>query len=638
MRRIARFTVLAVALGGLAVAAPAASATADTTVALPMSSFQDIAVDAVHGHVFLTGGDATGVVARNLDGSAATTLTNEAGAFGLALSDDSSTLYVGLGTTDAVAAIDTATLTETARYATGASTCPALVAVTGTSVWFGYGCGATWQGGVGVVDLSGDTPAVTLARQGTAQFYVSPFVAAAGDHLVVGERGSAPSTLYSYPVTGATLGTPATTSISGDMDDMAVTPDHADVILAEGSPYYHPRYKVSDLSADGQYGTNNPYPNSVATAGEFVAAGLYAAGTTDVTIYRSDGISVRAYDFADQLETRGLAFTPDGATLYAVGGAYSSSRTLHVLHDPTKYASTLALTKPSSAHINVAYTITGTLSSTTTIPAGAVIHVTRKSPYDTVALPNVTTGSNGAFSVTNKVSRRGVYTYTFTFDGDATHAGVTKPLGVQVIGLTPSITVTANAATYNYHATATVTAHLGTTHTNRTLRISATPYLLGATVLKTGAVNSSGNLTASSVVTRRTAFSAYFAGDDTYEPRTVVRTVLVKAALSETLLGYYATSGSYRLYHTSVDPTLRVGVTPNRYGTCVAFTAQRYVSGAWQPAATQACFRLDSTSHVEAFLYGTHPVGIPYRMQATFAGDTSNVKTVGGWVYFKFTS
>ena len=69
-----------------------------------------------------------------------------------------------------------------------------------------------------------------------------------------------------------------------------------------------------------------------------------------------------------------------------------------------------------------------------------------------------------------------------------------------------------------------VTAHLGTTHTNRSLTITATSG--GSTVtVASGQVDSAGNLKATFQPTSTTTYRATFAGDDWYAPATAERTV-----------------------------------------------------------------------------------------------------------------
>jgi hypothetical protein len=637
VRRTAFFAMLAAVLGGAVVAAHAASA-ADPNVTLPMTSFSDILVDSAHGHVFLTGGGSTGLVVRDLNGGAVTVLDNQPGANGLALSADGSVLYVALNQGDAISAIDTTTLAETARYETGASICPASLAVSGTSVWFGYGCGST---GIGVLDLSGDTPVVTLAK--ATDYSGAPVVVTAGTHLVAGERGSSPWTMHSYPVDGTTLGTAVTLGMTGSLRDFAATADGAGIVVASTSPYNHPRYRVSDLSADGVYGTSNAFPNAAATTAGFVAAGIDAPYDPDIKVYTDGGTLFRSYDFGSQddiLQEGGLAFGADG-TLYAVTGDYSgSARHLRVLRDATKDATSMALTKPSTAKINTAFSVTGSLTASNggAVPAGGVVHVSRSSTYGTATRPDVTTNGSGGFTITDTVAKRGTYTYTVTYAGDAAHASAQNTVAVRVLGLVPSLTIATNAASYHYRQAATVTAHLGGTHTNRTVQLKVTPYGAAAVGLKTGTVNSSGYLTASYAVTRRTTFSAVFGGDDIWEPRTVTRTVTAYASVLGQQRGYYTTSGAYRVYHASVDPLIGVSVAPNHGGQCMTFLLQQYYSGAWHNALSNSCIRLDASSFTVAQLSGTHAVGAIGRIRATLPGDAYNLRTDGAWLYLRFTT
>jgi hypothetical protein len=641
VRRTARSAVLAVALGGLTVVtAPAASA-ADASVAVPMTSFRDVLVDSAHSHVFLTGGGSTGLVVRDLAGGAVTVVSNQPGASGLALSADGTRLYVGLDQGDAISAIDTTTLTEAARYPTGTSTCPSSIAVSGTSVWFGYGCPSGGSSaGIGVLDLSGETPAVTLAK--ATGFSGRPTVVMAGTHLVAGESGISSWDLRSYPADGTTLGTAVTRRIDGFLNDLAATPDGADVVVACGSPYYHPRYRVSDLAADGVYGTNNPYPNAAATTAGFVAAGLQASYDSDVNIYTDGGTLFRSYDFGSYtlLQAGGLAFGADG-TVYAVtGNYYESTLRLRVLREATKYATSMTLTKPATAKINTAFSLTGSLTAAGggAIPAGAVVHVSRSSTYGTATRPNVTTDANGGFAITDTVAKRGTYTYTVTYDGDATHTSAQRSLAFAVTGLIPTLTISTNSSWYRYRQTATVTAHLGGTHTNRTLQLKVTPYGAAPVGLKTGVVDGNGYLSASYAVTRRTTFSAVFGGDDIWEPRTVTRTVTAYAYVGSSLGGYYTTSGAYRVYHTSADPVVYASVAPSHAGQCMSFLLQQYYSSAWHNVLSNSCIALDSSSRTAAVITGSPGAGTIGRVRATFPGDAYNLRTDGAWLYLKFTA
>ncbi len=97
----------------------------------------------------------------------------------------------------------------------------------------------------------------------------------------------------------------------------------------------------------------------------------------------------------------------------------------------------ITMTKPLVATTHIAYTVSGSIGSG--VGAGATIHVTRSSTYGSVALPDVTTTTGGAFSIPDTVTKGGTYTYTATYDGNTEFAGTSKALSFAVTGLTPSL-------------------------------------------------------------------------------------------------------------------------------------------------------------------------------------------------------
>src|SRR6516162_11696987 len=110
--------VLAAALG--LAAAPAGIARADVVAQLPIQNEYQIVADTAHGHLFISqrsfSSSDDSILVTDLDGNPVTTISGENGVEGLALSPDGTTLYAALTTGDAVSAISTTTLQETARY------------------------------------------------------------------------------------------------------------------------------------------------------------------------------------------------------------------------------------------------------------------------------------------------------------------------------------------------------------------------------------------------------------------------------------------------------------------------------------------------------------------------------------------
>jgi hypothetical protein len=627
---------------GLVTVAPAANATTDTAIAVPLSQFVDLVVDDAHGHVFLSGGASDGIVVRDLEGGAVATVPNEPGAWQMALSYDASTLFVALRTENAISAIDTTTLTETARYSVGAA-CPSSVAFASGKIWFGYGCDPSGTN-VGVVDPTPATPTVTLGVLPHNAVYYPEVLSTPSKPglLVIADLGVSPGLIQLADVSTGTAVLGVSRTDAEPARDLALSPDGARIITPDGHVYL-----TSDLSADGSYPNNDSHPMGYAAGPNGLAAQSELGWSgKDIFVSRADRTVVRSYETggccnqgqSGSVASAGLAFSGDGTHLYAVTTDYLGNTVqLRVLHDPAVGLSAIVLTKPSTASINHAFSIAGKIGSLVAIPAGTVVTIQRDSTYGTVNLPSRVTGSGGTFTISDTVTKRGTYGYRATYVGDADHLGTTTRILMNVLGLATTVSITTSAGPYNYGAKPLVVAHLGATKV-RVLSIYAQPYGGTKSRLKTGTVDSHGNVSVAYTMTRRTTFTATFAGDDTYEPRSYAKAFTSRAKVVSWIYGAYATSGAYKLVHASVDPSLLVAVSPNNAGACVSYLAQRYYSGAWHNAATLSCDYLDGTSHGGATYYTNVPAGTRFRMRATFSGSALNVATQGTWQYGKFTS
>ncbi|HEU5109389.1 MAG TPA: hypothetical protein VFT95_12680, partial [Micromonosporaceae bacterium] len=205
MRRGALVGAVVVATAVSVVGAPAASAAPE----LPLSGFGDVVVDSVRQWVFVSGGGSSnGVVVTDFSGRVRKTIANQPGADGLELSADGTRLFVALSAGDAVSVIDTSTLQETARYATGAGSCPTHLARTGNLVWFGYGCeDGNWSGKIGKLDPAAAEP-VSGEQQGAARFQRAPLLASSGAEggpLVAGQLALSLSMVQVYSVSEGAL-------------------------------------------------------------------------------------------------------------------------------------------------------------------------------------------------------------------------------------------------------------------------------------------------------------------------------------------------------------------------------------------------------------------------------------------------
>jgi sugar lactone lactonase YvrE len=320
---------------------------------LPLPGFADIAVNGEH--VFISGGpQSSEIVVTDLAGTVVARIAGQGGASGLALNRDGSTLYAALTGAGAVAAIDTGTLAERARYATG--TCPVHLAVT-DRVWFGYGCAGQRDNGIGSIDVTATAPIVRLNLHADVSYGRPPVLAAArdADLLSAGDEGSTPSAVHSYAQTadGAlrTLASGARGTVGENLEDLAVTPDGTKVYTASGFPSEIHAFALGDLTPRGQLVTG-AYPQAVTVSPD---GGLMASGSEGVlgsTVYlfeTRDGSRrpAIALDHDVSLQRDGLAWSPDNRTVFAVTvGRRDKALRLHTLPAPAPTAARPAAQPP----------------------------------------------------------------------------------------------------------------------------------------------------------------------------------------------------------------------------------------------------------------------------------------------------
>ncbi|MET8291190.1 Ig-like domain repeat protein [Streptomyces sp. NPDC005132] len=661
IRTLPAATALAVFFSSAALAVTsAAPALADSSTILPVESTGDVVVDGVHQRVFIS--DPTGgkVVATDYSGTVVGTVDSLPGVRGLELSADSGTLYAAVEDADAIVAIDTATATEAHRYATGDGTQPEYPALAGGKVWFGYA--GSGRGNIGSLDLSGGDPVVALKQDTTRTWSYAPILGSsvgAPGTIVAGAPEQSPVELAVFDVSSGSANRTAYAfdpGNSSNLSDLAVTPDGKDVITASGAPYKQEVFKLSDLSEDGSY-TTNPYPNAVDIAPNgTVAAGTFSWYDPDVHIFEP-GVStpVRQYDFpntggssgSDTLAASGLAWAPDAGKLFAVSYNDEDVYSLRVFDNPTKAETDLTATAPATATRAKSLDVTGKLTSDTAFPSGATVSVRRtdaESPSGKL-LGTATVGAAGSYSFADTPPAGGKVTYTVTYAGDDYHAGATATSTVNVTRTAATVTLNNNRKVYAYNSAVKFTAHLGTTYKNRTVAIYADPY--GADkpekLLKSGTVDSSGNLSVTLSLTRDTKLTAKFTGDTRYAPATATSTVGAQAKVSTALSGYYtsktAWSQTYRYFHKSKDPVYNTTMTPYP-GRKYKVEMQGYYQGAWRTTHS-GYLVLGSGGKDTLELTGTPPTGVRFRIRSSYidttSGDNVNSTTYGTWKYFIFT-
>jgi hypothetical protein len=460
--------VFAVAAGvAISVGVPATSAhAATTTVTLPITSYSHMLVDPAHQHLFITSGSgSTSILVTDYSGQTVATIGNEPGATGLALSPDGSTVYAALAGGDAVSAISTSTLAETARYATGTGTDPTYVAATSGKIWFSYDAAAA-QASIGSIDPSTSPATVTLsAAAGT--WTIPPVLAAtASGELVASEPGQSPNELATYDVSAGTAAVLAPQQFfteAGNFKSMAITPDGQDVVTASGSPYHQEIFKISDLSADGTYPTT-PYPNSVAIAADGTVAAGTTIGSNEVFMFAPGGSTpLNTITFTGdgiQLADDGVAVTPDDSLLFAITATIGSQQNpqLNIVPNPAQPAppaqdptSTAMTCSPNPDAIGHATTCTATVTDTAASPTtptgtvtfGASVNDGSFSASTCTLAPAATSGQAScsvSYTPSSTPQVPGSVTLSGAYTGDSSHA---SSAGTTVLTIpTPQATAT----------------------------------------------------------------------------------------------------------------------------------------------------------------------------------------------------
>ena len=454
-KRAIAATLAAVAGAAIPAVVTATSANAAiTVVTLPITNYSHMLIDPAHQHLFITSGSgSTSILVTNYSGQTVATIGNEPGASGLALSPDGSTVYAALADGDAVSAISTATLTETARYATGTGTEPTYVAATSGRIWFGYGAAA--QGGIGSINPSVSPATVTL-KAAAGFWYAAPVLAATpGGELVAGEPGQSPVQLASYDVSAGTATVLAPQKYlfeAANLGAMQITPDGQDVVLASGAPYEQEVFRISDLSADGTYPTT-PYPNSVSIAADGTVAAGTTIGSNEIFMFSPGSDTPENSIVLGWLELArdGTALTPDGKLLFAI--TLSKTPLLNIIANPEQAvpdpSGTTVTCTPGTVAVGQATSCTATVSDTATIdlkvPTGTVTFASGAtggsfSSSSCTLAPNGTTyQSTCSVSYTPGKVGSGSETITGSYGGDGSHD---PSSGQAALTVTPRATTT----------------------------------------------------------------------------------------------------------------------------------------------------------------------------------------------------
>ncbi|MFE6482570.1 YncE family protein [Streptomyces sp. NPDC057757] len=644
-RSISTATALAVLFSSAALSVVAAGPASAVTATF--GSPAGIVVDGTRQRVFV-GDDSNGrIVAVDYSGNRVDSVSGIDGIFDLALSDDGTTLYAAARVSHEIVAVDADTLDVVARYPVAASIGPLFVEFTGGKAWFSYEGQADGDGNLGSIDPSADPAgpdAVALGQlPGGAGTGITPHLdtdpSAPGLLAVAGSDfyDSAKNVLAVVDVSGATPQVTARQTGDhplGGVDDIDLVPGASQVLIDGASRHSY---------ADGTFTAAGAYP--AARGADIAPNGLIAQVNGDqVSVYRPNGTkAVRTYTG----DTSTIAWAPDSSRIFALVWS-ANGYTVKSLLDPSRSVPTLTVNAPASATRAKKLTVSGKISASVPIPAGARLAVTRTDLESTggKALPAATVKADGTYSFSDTPPAGGTVTYKVGYAGDAEHTAATASDKVTVSRAKPSLTLNKNGNVYDYGTDVAFTAHLGTTYKNRSVEIWANPF--GGDkpnkLVKTGKVNSSGDIGAWVDMTRDTEITAVFKGDARYAPRTVKVTAFARVKVSTAVSKHYKTakigSTSYYWFHKNTDPVLTT--TMSYYpGRMQRFDLQVYYQGSWYSSDSEY-FALATNGRSAVRLGAPGQSGIRARMRSTYvnngSGDTVNSTTYGAWKYLYFSN
>ncbi|MEW2559240.1 YncE family protein [Streptomyces griseorubiginosus] len=648
MRSTSAATALAVLFSSAALSV-AAAGTASAASAV-VSSPGGLVVDDALRRVFVSDQADGRILATDYNGTLVARATGLGGATDLTVSDDGTTLYAALAGSHEIVALDATDLKVKARYPVATDTGPRYVAFAAGKVWFTYG--DQWDGDLGSVDPAVDpasgTDPVQLAQfpsQGTSigvwgQALLDTDPLRPGV-LAVGETGISTDSMAVLDVSD---GTPGLTAWY--QGDYSLNSGISDIDLVAGADQVLVNGTDRDAYANGSFSKAGAYP--AGQGADVGRSGLIAqVAGTKIAIYRPNATRpLRTYSTGSR-PAADVAWAGDSSRVFALV-AGSGGYTLKALTGPTLNVPTLTINAPATATRAKSLTVTGKLSATVPLPAGARLSVTRtdlESPNGK-ALPGVTVKADGTYSFTNTPPAGSKVKYTVTYAGDAGHAAVSASDTVDVSRAATSLSLNNNGKLYNYGTDVKFTAHLGKTYKNRSVSIYADPFGSdrGKKLIRTANVNADGNVTAVVDMTRDTTVTAVFTGDSRYKPKTVKSTAYARVKVSSTVSKHYKKakigSTSYYWFHKTTSPVITTTMTyyPGRQQR---LDLEVYYAGAWRSSDSQY-FSLGTNGKSAVSLGAPGESGLKARIRPVYvngsSGDTVNSTTYGSWKYLYFSN
>lgn len=291
-------------------------------------------------------------------------------------------------------------------------------------------------------------------------------------------------------------------------------------------------------------------------------------------------------------------------------------------------------------HIDLPITIHDRLLSGGVGLGSEHLTVTRVDALGRHHLAAVVTDAKGQFSFTDTPRYGPRAKYVVSFAGDGGYQPSNNSYQVAVTRKRPALTISLRYPAIWYDQSATVRIHLGRTFRSRTVTLSALPAgRYRSHRVLTGTVNSHGDLTSSVPISRNTKFIADFKGDPRYNAREVSVTELSAPRPYVRIVGGYATSGKYRLYHAG-SLVKQIGkLMPAHAGQCLRFNAAHRADGKWVEDAASDCIATNRKGIAVAYFHAPHPrLGVAYIFQTFFDGDAVHDGSTSAGKFAKFTA
>ncbi|WP_042370147.1 hypothetical protein [Streptacidiphilus neutrinimicus] len=197
-----------------------------------------------------------------------------------------------------------------------------------------------------------------------------------------------------------------------------------------------------------------------------------------------------------------------------------------------------------------------------------------------------------------------------------------------------SLTLKASTNHARYGQSVELTAHLGTTASNRTVEIDN-----GSSVLKKGRVDAHGNLAVWVKSASNTTYVAKFAGDSRDRAAKASTYVTSAAVVKGWLNAGYKNDQGWQLYHVGQKITFNGTVAPRKATLTVHL--QGYWNNTWHTLTIDPKLVKDPTN-ASGYTWFGWPNGITTanvaaRVSFTFDGDSRNAAASSGWSYFAVT-